>query len=98
MKLVYEEVDHTARVSGNDALQQIMRMHQGSQLWRVAVKCDDEDICSNGELVFAWGGTLQDARQNLFLSIRARRDLHTEIAHAFSKAIRLVDENEGVER
>jgi hypothetical protein len=95
VKLTYEEVEYTARVPESDNFRRIMQMHDGSQLWRVAVKCDDKHICSSGELVFAWGGTLQDAKRNLLLSIVARRDLHTETAHAFSKAIRLV--NEGVE-
>jgi len=70
-------------------------MHEGSQLWRVAVNCDDEDICSDGELAFAWGRSLEDAKCNLLLSISARRNLHAEIARAFSKAAQLV--NEGVE-
>ena len=92
MKLTYEEVDVTARVPESADLQEIMRMHDGSQLWRVAVKCDDADICSDGELAFAWGGTLQDAKCNLLLSISARRNLYAEIARAFSKAEQLVNE------
>lgn len=97
MKLTYEEVECTARVPESADLQEIMRMHDGSQLWRVAVNCDDADICSDGELAFAWGGTLQDAKQNLILSIRAIHNLHTEITYAYSKALKLVNEQKGAE-
>ena len=92
MKLTYEEVDVTARVPESDDLQEIMRMHEGSQLWRVAVNCDDADISSDGELAFAWGRSLQDAKCNLLLSISARRNLYAEIARAFRKAEQLVNE------
>jgi hypothetical protein len=95
VKLTYEEVDVTARVPESADLQEIMRMHEGSQLWRVAVNCDDADISSDGELAFAWGRSLQDAKCNLLLSISARRNLYAEIARAFRKAEQLV--NEGAE-
>jgi len=98
VKLTYEEVEYTEeQIAESTFLQHIQRRVGGERLWRVTIKCDDPIVMSkDGDLSWAWGCTLQDAKQNLIKDITIGRDIHAKTMRAFSKALMLV--NEGVER
>lgn len=98
MKLTYEEVEFTDRVAGSVILQQLQRRVGGERLFGVTIKCDDPIVMSkDGDLSWAWGCTLEDARKKLIKDIIIGRDIHAKTMRAYSKALKLINEQKGAE-
>lgn len=99
MKLTYQEVEYTDKVSKSLVLQQLQRAVGGERLWCVTIKCDDPIVmCEDGDLSRAWGCTPEHAKQKLITDITIGRDIHAKTMRAYDRALKLVNEQKGAER
>jgi hypothetical protein len=99
VKLTYEEVEYTEeQIAKSTFLQHIQSAVGGERLWCVTIKCDDPIVMSkDGDLSWAWGRTLEAARKKLINDIIIGRDIHAKTMRAYSKALKLIDEQKGAE-